>query len=212
MQKPARIGAGAQPHHKVTHYPCVSRVVQGDAGSYSQRTLCRPVEISPKGVRESFIRRAATGRDFIFASREPLSATGFSISDYWVPIHVQNVITLFTPRTLLCAFVISALSACGGSSYDGDVVTVEGVGMDRTINRADPYDLEVKGVRNDVTVSAGNTVLRLSVDGLNNRVYVLKNASIEQIDLHGTGNTVYVPVGFKSRISRNGSNNEVIER
>lgn len=127
-------------------------------------------------------------------------------------MNVQNPITLFTPRNLLYSLLISALSACGGSSYDGYVVTVEGVSMDRTIDRADPYDLEVKGVRNDVTVSAGNTVLRLNVDGLNNRIYVRKTAIVDHIELHGTGNTVYVPVGFKSLISRNGSNNEVIER
>lgn len=127
-------------------------------------------------------------------------------------MNVQNAITLFTPRNLLCALFMSALSACGGSSDDGHVVTVDGISMDKTIDKTGPYDLEVTGARNDVTVSMGNTVLRLSVAGLNNRIYVLKTATVERIELDGSGNTVYVPVGFKSRISRNGNNNDVIER
>lgn len=125
---------------------------------------------------------------------------------------LQNAITLFSPRNLVCALFMSMLSACGGSSDDGHVVTVDGVSMDKTIDKTGPYDLEVTGARNDVTVAAGNAVLRLSVAGVNNRIFVLKTATVERIDLDGSGNTVYVPVGFKSRISRNGNNNDVVER
>ena len=44
------------------------------------------------------------------------------------------------------------------------------------------------------------------------RTLYQSDATVERIELDGSGNTVYVPVGFKSRISRNGSNNDVIER
>ncbi|RQO83598.1 DUF3060 domain-containing protein [Acidovorax sp. FJL06] len=127
-------------------------------------------------------------------------------------MNLQNAITLFSPRNFVCALFMSMLSACGGTSDEGHVVTVDGVSMDKTIDKTGPYDLEVTGARNDVTVAAGNTVLRLSVAGLNNRIFVLKTTTVERIELDGSGNTVYVPVGFKSRISRNGNNNDVVER
>ncbi len=127
-------------------------------------------------------------------------------------MNLQNAITLFSPRNLVCALFMSVLSACGGTSDDGHVVTVDGVSMDKTIDKTGIYDLEVTGARNDVTVAAGNTVARLIVAGMNNRIFVLKTATVERIELDGSGNTVYVPVGFKSRVTRNGNNNDVIER
>ena len=106
----------------------------------------------------------------------------------------------------------SSLAACGGSSDEGRWVTIDGVSMDKTIDKTGPYDVEVTGARNDVTIAASNTVGRLAVSGINNRVYVLKTAAVEQIELAGSGNTVYVPAGFKGRVQRSGNNNDVLER
>ena len=92
-------------------------------------------------------------------------------------MNLQNAITLFSPRNLVCALFMSVLSACGGTSDEGHVVTVDGISMDKTIDKTGIYDLEVTGARNDVTVAAGNTVARLIVAGMNNRIFVLKTAT-----------------------------------
>lgn len=127
-------------------------------------------------------------------------------------MNLQTAIALFPPRHLACALFISLLSACGGSSDEGHVVTVDGISMDKTINKTGRYDLEVTGARNDVTVSAGNTVGRIIVAGVNNRIYVLETATVERIELDGSGNTVYVPKGQRVPVTRHGNSNDVIER
>ena len=128
----------------------------------------------------------------------------------------MNLLRVFVPpvalRPLACALFVSVLSACGGTSDEGHVVTVDGISMDKTINKTGLYDLEVTGARNDVTVSAGDTVGRLLVAGVNNRVFVLDAVTVDRIELDGSGNTVYVPRGFKAPVSRSGNNNDVIER
>ena len=68
-------------------------------------------------------------------------------------MNLQNAITLFSPRNLVCALFMSVLSACGGSSDDGHVVTVDGISMDKTIDKTGIYDLEVTGARNDVELA-----------------------------------------------------------
>ncbi len=127
-------------------------------------------------------------------------------------MNLPYAITPFPLRHLACALFLSLLSACGGSSDEGHVVTVDGISMDKTINKTGRYDLEVTGARNDVTVAAGNTVGRIIVAGVNNRIFVLETATVERIELDGSGNTVYVPKGLKPPVTRHGNNNDVIER
>jgi hypothetical protein len=111
---------------------------------------------------------------------------------------------------LACAAIL-ALAACGGTSESDNVVYVDGVKVKSTLNRTGTYDVQVSGTHNEVTISSGNKVGSLDIAGINNKVRIQAGTEVGKIDMAGSGNTVYVPVGFKTKITRDGSNNEVEE-
>lgn len=110
---------------------------------------------------------------------------------------------------LLCS--LAFLAACGGSSEEDGRMMVDGIGQKEILNKVGSYDIEITGARNEVQISAGNTVRNLLVTGLHNTIRVNKTATVLNIDLTGTGNTVYIPLGLQAKITKSGSNNDVIE-
>lgn len=116
--------------------------------------------------------------------------------------------------SLIAAFAGALLlTACGGggTTEEGKTVKVDGINITSTINKIDPYDLEVSGANNKVTIKAGNKVGHLQVEGLGHDVWIEKAVVIDSIRIEGANTTVHVPVGFKSKISKSGKNNEVKE-
>ncbi len=103
------------------------------------------------------------------------------------------------------------LTACGGTTEEGKTVKVEGIDITSTINKTELYDVEVSGLNNKVTIKAGNKVGHLGINGIKHHVWIEQNTSVESIRIDGESNTVHVPVGFKSKISKSGKNNEVKE-
>lgn len=104
------------------------------------------------------------------------------------------------------------VTGCGGSGEDGNVFWVDGTDLNRTVNKAGVYDIEVHGIRNDITITAGNTVGRLGVAGLNNRIYLSPSATIRHVEMTGRNHTLFVPPGFRATTRIGGENNDIIER
>ncbi len=119
-------------------------------------------------------------------------------------------ITANLKHILLCA-LLAGLAACGGTSEDGNTVQVDGINVKSTINKTGRYDVEITGSNNEVTITAGNKVGRLDITGINHDVWIQANAEVDSIDITGSGNTVHVPPGFKTKLSKSGSNNDIKE-
>ncbi len=114
-------------------------------------------------------------------------------------------------KSFLAITLLAGLAACGGTSDDGDTVQVDGINVRSTINKTGSYDVEITGSNNDVTITAGNKVGRLDITGINHDVWIQAGAEVISIDIAGSGNTVHVPLGFKTKLTKSGSNNDIKE-
>lgn len=136
----------------------------------------------------------------------------------------MKLLKLFSLSLVLC------LAACSDDDSktffpldNTPVVTIDGTGLDSTVDEDETFDLDISGTGNDVDVLSGNTLRdidfsgtgsnltflgdvtaeRLDVDG--NALTVTLNAgtvSIDYISNEGTGNTFYVPTGFTFSIDQ----------
>ena len=118
--------------------------------------------------------------------------------------------------TTLSALVIALagallLTACGGTTEEGKTVKVDGIDITSTINKLETYDVEVSGVNNKVTIKGGNKVGHLGISGIKHHVWIEMSAVVDSIRIDGESNTVHVPVGFKSKVTKSGKNNEIKE-
>lgn len=124
--------------------------------------------------------------------------------------HASALIRLIGGGFLIMSSLI--VTGCGGSGEDANVYWVDGTDLNRTVNKAGVYDIEIHGIRNDITITAGNTVGRLGVAGLNNRIYLSQTATIRHVEMTGRNNTLFVPPGFRATTQIGGENNDIIER
>jgi|GEM_PF-3064617 len=91
-------------------------------------------------------------------------------------------------------------------------VTISGTDSDTILDKFGEYTVKVSGVKNDVTIKAGNTVSHLLVSGADNNITVEKTAVVQNIRLSGNNNKVYVPAGFQAITTNSGSSNAVVEK
>jgi hypothetical protein len=91
-------------------------------------------------------------------------------------------------------------------------VAVSGIDSKTVLNKAGEYSVRVSGVKNDVTIKAGNTVTQLLVSGVDNNITVEETAVVQSISLSGSNNKVYVSAGFQAKTMYSGSKNAIIEK
>jgi uncharacterized lipoprotein len=121
-------------------------------------------------------------------------------------------------KKALAILFIFLLAACGGVSSSGrslaatSEVTVSGTDSKTILNKSGEYSVRVSGVKNNVTIKAGNTITQMLVSGVNNNITIEKTAAVQSISLSGNNNNVYVPVGFQTKTTNSGTNNAVIEK
>lgn len=118
--------------------------------------------------------------------------------------------TNYFKRLIICG-VLASLAACGGTSEDGNTVQVDGINVKSTLNKTGSYNVEITGSNNEVTITAGNKVGRLEITGINHDVWIQAGVVVDSIDIAGSGNTVHVPLGFKTKLTKSGSNNDIKE-
>jgi hypothetical protein len=116
------------------------------------------------------------------------------------------------PAVLTLLLTTTLMTACGGGSDEGNLYRLEGLQVKRTVDKTGLYDIEVNCNDCDLMVGKGNTVRRIEITGVSNRVTFTAGGSIESIDFVGRSNKVYIPKGQKPRVSNSGSDNHVHEQ